>query len=161
MAGGKATKGQPGRAGQSVKRIPASAYEWVLKHEVAARAACNLRIKGLSEKAILANMKEAYPDGGGPSINRLRAAFVSHGLETRHQATIQRRNSQMIAADGQVRQTRNATSYIERRRAQFTEPAKVRLERNFTLAYLANEGIRVHPDADIDIDYVFDTIEGS
>lgn len=159
MAGTKGKKGQPGREGQGTARIGPSAYEWVSTHEVAARSAANLRISGMSEKAVLREMRKAYPDEGGPSYNKLRAAWKTYGIETKAKASVLRKQDQRIAPDGQRRN--GSSQFLERRRASFSEPQKLRLEHNFTIAYLANEGAFVHEDGDLDIDWLRNELEGS
>lgn len=125
-------------------KAPKDLGAWGRAHPDLATAAVNLWISGVSERAIFERYRAYVKEP--PSYRELRASFKERDVRTRSDATALRAKGQRFETDGRITDG-HQTAYHERRKAQYTEPAKVKLEDNMVKGYLAKEV--VDPDREL------------
>lgn len=110
---------------------------WAKTHLAEARAAANLRAKGISEariyKALRHQLKEA------PSYRDLRAAFAQYGAT---HGKLRGQKDRVLSETGRLE--REGSQWKTKLKAQYTEDGRERLARNFAL----REHIRQHVGKD-------------
>lgn len=117
---------------------------WGREHPDLATAATNLWISGVSERAIFERYRALVKDP--PSYREIRASFKEHGLAKRADATELRQRGQRFELSGSLSDG-HESAFQKRRKVQYTEPAKARLEENMVKGYLAREV--VSPETDL------------